>query len=179
MTSPLEPVLVRFRGRLRRLPLLSFAAGFRHSAEDAGRILETLTHGLPEPASDPPHNQTAQPSPDVGEGGGGEGSERSTSNVNVPEGNTPNVQRRRCGDDVDESIQDAEALAAMLARELSDADNLPAFRKLVREHPRTRLLEALRRTQGIAPERIRRNPAAVFTGIAKRLAAEDMIPPTP
>ncbi|MCZ7681151.1 MAG: hypothetical protein M5U28_21140 [Sandaracinaceae bacterium] len=65
----------------------------------------------------------------------------------------------------------------MLARELDDQANWPAIRKLVRTHPRELLLEALRRTKAIAPERIRRSPAAVFTGIARKLAADGWTPP--
>ncbi|MCZ7682441.1 MAG: hypothetical protein M5U28_28080 [Sandaracinaceae bacterium] len=54
--------------------------------------------------------------------------------------------------------------------------NALAIEKLAHEHPRPLLLEALRRTKAIAPERIRTSPAAVFTGIVRRLAREGWAP---
>lgn len=178
MTGPLEPVRLRFRGRMKRLPLMSFAAAFRRDIEGTARALDTLIQGPPEtPAPDPAagfprsDSRRAGPFPGSSEGGLGGGTQEQIEQHDVVCINRQDMGMGGSG------RRGTEDTAAEVAKALGDHTNPVAIAKLAREHPRPLLLEALRRTKAISPERIRTSPAAVFTGIARKLAAEGWTPP--
>lgn len=160
MTSSHEPVRMRFRGQMRRLPLMSFAAAFGRDVASTARALDTLIQGPPDPvlASLPSLLRS-------GEGGMGGGVQEQTH----MSCHVDNEQNMGIGGPGERGIPETtKEITALLGAEA----NPLAIEKLVREHPRSLLLEALRRTQAIAPERIRQSRAALFTGIVRRLARE-------
>lgn len=165
MTNPHEPVRMRFRGHMRRLPLMSFAAAFGRDVASTARALDTLIQGPPElPLPLPP----SLPLP--GEGGKGGGVQEQTQKTNPCD--VDNKQNMGNGSGERGIAETAREVAAILGADT----NALAIEKLAREHPRPLLFEALRRTKAIAPERIRTSPAAVFTGIVRRLAREGWAP---
>ena len=165
MTSPHEPVRMRFRGHMRRLPLMSFAAAFGRDVASTARALDTLIQG--------PSELPLPPSlPLPGEGGKGGGVQEQTQQITMS-CDVDNKQDMGNGGLGERGIAEtAKEIAALLGADT----NALAIEKLAREHARPLLLEALRRTKAIAPERIRTSRAAVFTGIVRRLAREGWAP---
>lgn len=161
MTNPHEPIYLRFRGHMRRLPLMSFAAAFRSDVAATTRALDTLVRGSFNPP--PPRDDSksvALPLPGEGGKGGGERSE--TSDQDPKE----RLERKR-------SCPPSEReLASRFATALDDTENFAAVLKLVRTYPEHLLEEALRRTLAIPLERVRGTRGALFTGIVRRLARD-------
>ncbi len=174
----LERVGIRFRARARDVPVAAVALAFRRSLEETTRAIEILTGGTPDDETSwapiPTDDNPAADPVDTGRGNGGgvrssnDDGERSTFKYVYIERSDRNVERERSP--AYARATDADELAHLLADELADHDNLPALRKLVREHPREQLVEALRRTKAIPADKIRRSLAAVFTGVVRRIA---------
>lgn len=165
MTDPHEPVRMRFRGQMRCLPLMSFAAAFGRDIESTARALDTLIQGPPDPVLPVLSQDAPRPAslPLPGEGGMGGGAQEQT-HMSCHVNNKQNMGNGGPGErGIPETTKEITAL-------LGGEANPLAIEKLVREHPRPLVLEALRRTQAIAPERIRESRAALFTGIVRRLA---------
>lgn len=171
MTSPLEPVYLRFRGRTRRLPLLAIAIALRRDAPSAAQALEILINGPPEslaPSDDARrlHHQSR------GEGVGGgvfpECSERGAQRSET-KSNDPNDERsERSGADV----VDNESFARAIAIDLGDQENVGAIRKLVDRHPRLLLEQARRAALAVPGHHVRSSRGAIFTAAVRRLAGE-------
>lgn len=175
MTSPHEPVRMRFRDHMRRLPLMSFAAAFQRDVESTARALDTLIHGPPDGGAAPPlshDNRTGIPViPLRGEGGKGGGERSETSKENLEE--RSERERSRFAPRANE-----RDLAHRLATALDDTENFAAILKLVRTYPEPLLDDALRRTLAVPADRIRGTRGAIFTGIVRRLASGDGARPT-
>lgn len=170
MTNPHEPVRMRFRGRMRCLPLMSFAAAFGRDVPGTARSLDTLIQGPPEhePPDSSPSQDVSRPVslPVPGEGGMGGGAQEQIQKTNTL---CDVNNEQHIGNTMDEYVSEStQEITALLGQEA----NPHAIEKLVREYPRPLLLEALQRTQAIAPEQIRRSRAALFTGIVRRLAQD-------
>jgi len=177
MTSPYEAVYLRFRGRMRRLPLLSLATLLRRDVRATATALEILMHGPPD---DRPADPPAAPLDPIVGGKGGDRSEAVDRSLgaaasesigtlgprDILEPFDPNRSERRARED---DVSD-EDLARRIAVDLGDEENVLAIRKLVVEHPRERLDRALRRTLSIPPERVRTSRGALFTTIVRKLA---------
>jgi len=165
MSTAYEAVYIRFRGSMRRLPLLSFAALLRRDVHAAAGALEVLIHGPPD---DRPTWPPAAPSSHLDPVVGGKGGDRSFAfgrslgatgresigtigPDEIDEPFDPNRSERRARED---DVSD-EDLARRIAIDLGDEENVLAIRKLVAEHPRERLDRVLRRALAIAPERVR------------------------
>lgn len=172
MSNSHEPVYLRFRGQMRRLPLMSFAAAFRSDVEASARALDTLLGRSSEPPVVPPPPPDEPPrldSPLPGEGGKG-GGERERSGTFV--------QYRKERSERERHVPtDERALAHRFATALDDTENFAAVLTLVRMHPESLLDEALRRTLAMPAERLRGTRGALFTGIVRRLARDGWSPP--
>lgn len=159
MTAPDEPVRLRFRGRMRRLPVMSFAAAFGRDVDDTARALETLIQGPPESALP---SLPSLPFPGEGGKGGGERSGTMNDKERSERERSPLSERDR---------------AHHFATALDDVQNFAAILTLVRSYPEPLLVEALRRTLAVPRERIRGTKGALFTGIVRRLARDGFRPP--
>lgn len=179
-----EPVLVRFRGHERALPLASIALTFRRSPERTASSLEYLIQGPPEDRSPTTPGAPVPLPPARGEGERGwgtsetlepgtNGSETSGSETldrNLEERSGPERSERERSDGRarDHEVDDA-TLARMIAIDLGDEDNLGAIRKLVAAHPRALVDQALVRALAVPADRVRSSRGAIFTGIVRRL----------
>lgn len=177
MTNLHEPVYLRFRGRTRRLPLLAIATALRRDASGAVEALEILINGPPETRS-----TTAEPSsppPIPGEGGKGGGERSGTLGPGTFEQNLEERSERERSDGDAREAMEPQAYARFLATQLGDERNLAAIRRLVNRYPRDVLGKALRLTLEVPPERVRSSRGAIFTGIVRKLAAENAGPTIP
>lgn len=176
MTSPHEPVRLRFHGRMRRLPLMSFAAAFQRDIKTTARALDTLIQGPPEnhaeagPPEDAADNHRSGPLPAHGEGGKGGGVRSERSGTFDQDLESRSERERSAVGGASE-----RAIADRLARALDDTENFAAILTLVRAYPEPLLDEALRRTLAVPADRIRGTRGAIFTGILRKLAGQ----PTP
>ena len=175
MTNLHEPVYLRFRGRTRRLPLLAIATALRRDASGAIEALEILINGPPETRPDGP----CSPPPIPGEGGKGGGERSGTLGPGTFEQNLEERSERERSDGHARETMEPEAFARFLATQLGDERNLAAIRRLVARYPRDVLGQALRLTLEVPPERVRSSRGAIFTGIVRKLAAENVGPPPP
>lgn len=178
MTSPHEPVRMRFRDHMRRLPLMSFAAAFQRDLESTARALDTLIQGPPDAGAGPPlshDNRTGSPElPLHGEGGKGGGERSETLKENLRErSDRSDRERSRWAPQAND-----RDLAHHFATALDDTENFAAILKLVRTYPEPLLDDALRRTLAVPADRIRGTRGAIFTGIVRRLASGDGARPT-
>lgn len=177
MTNPHEPVRMRFRGHMRRLPLMSFAAAFQRDVESTARALDMLIQGpnagaVPPPSHDNRTNSSALPL--HGEGGKGGGERSETLKEDFEErSERQRSERERCT--VGGALNERE-LAHRLARALDDTENFAAILTLVRTYPEPLLDEAVRRTLAVPADRIRGTRGALFTGIIRRLARDGWAP---
>jgi len=173
MSNSHEPVYLRFRGQMRRLPLMSFAAAFRSDVEASARALDTLLGCSSEPPvvpQPPPEDPPCLDAPPSGEGGKG-GGERERSRTFFEQDRKERSERER------HVPTDERALAHRFATALDDTENFAAVLTLVRLHPEPLLEEALRRTLAMPAERLRGTRGALFTGIVRRLARDGWSPP--
>lgn len=190
-----EPVMLRFRGHERTLPLAALALSFRRSPDRIATILEFLIQGPPERRA-PPTTEAPRPLPPArGEGvGGGACPERSetlgpetigsetsgTLERNLQERSDPlRSERERHARETDIDAPASADLALRLAMDLGDRENVAALRRLVDQHPTEVLDRALRLTLAVPAERIRSSRGAIFTGIVRKLAAKTVRDPIP
>lgn len=187
MTNLHEPVVLRFGGHERTLPLIALAITLRRSPEQTARTLDVLIHGPPErrPASTTDASVPLPPSHGEGVGGGAR-SERSASsgsetiesgampcetfqkNIEAERSDPERSDRERCAGESGVAIVE---LARRIAIDLGDENNERAIRRLVETYPRPVLEQALRRTLLIPVDRIRSTRGAIFTGIVRKLGA--------
>lgn len=106
----------------------------------------------------------------TGEGALGESARDVRTNVHVNDKSTERERYRAPSEEGQRS--DLQSLADYLATQLGDHANIAALRVLVGRYPRSLLAEALRRTQAIPEDKIRKSRGAAFTAIVRILARE-------
>jgi len=171
MTHAHEAVYLRFRGNMRRLPLVSFAAALRRDLGGAATALEILILGPPENRAT--EGPGSSPEREGGKGGGTRSIARSAVGPESIGTMGPEEDPHRFDPDRSNGTAPSESdrdLARRIAVAIEDAENVAAIERLVTTYPRGTINLALDRTLAVPAERIRVTRGALFTSLVRKLA---------